>query len=132
MVGIFIMILPTVYKYLQGHGTINDVFTRANSWANPGQLTAAYLVIWEDTSFANVSDNGEVRVKISCHVPPENDDDLDKYIVNELFTLLDKKVLTDGAFKIRLSVTAEMTDVSLNDDGTISRSRVITLASRWR
>ena len=126
------MILPTIYKYLEITGTMNNVYTRAKAWANPEELGAYYLTIWEEKSLRTITDNGEVGIRIACHVPPDNEDDLDKYIVNELFTLLDNKTLVDGTHNIKLSVTNDISETSHNDDGTMSRNRLITLASRWR
>jgi len=131
------MILPTIVAYLKANATITDVRLRDNNVINPGSGKAYYLVVWEENIPSALSaDNGLTGIRIECHAPVGDSDIIDAFILFEIRTLLDRVTLTDtnsSAIHYQTSVTREITSInSLNEDKTISRSRLITLPERWR
>jgi len=131
------MILPTIKAYLITNASITDVRLRADNIASPANGKGYYLVIWEETYPVAASEpNGMVGIKVSCHAPIGHSDIVDSFILFELRTLLDRKVLSDVntiGLAYQATVTNVMTDLNdLNDDHSVSRSRLITIPERWR
>lgn len=131
------MILPTIKAYLEANASITDVRLRADNIASPADGKGYYLVIWEETyPVATSEPNGMVGIKISCHAPIGHSDIVDSFILFELRTLLDREVLNDTnttGLAYQAIVTNVMTDLNdLNEDHSVSRSRLVLIPARWR
>lgn len=131
------MILPTIYKYLKANATISDVRKRYDNDINPKSCQGLYLVVWEDSFIPSLNDNNSAGIRVSCHAPLGNDADVDKFILFELFELLDNKVLSfisgEEIIKFKCYVTSDMSSMtSLNNDESVSRDRLVQVPSRWR
>ncbi len=124
--------IKALYDYLKEHSSINQVYPRGMNIGNPAR---PYLVIWEDSASLNDMDNGSTLVFVSCHVPSDDFALLDNFIVHELFELLDRKVIPDGDHQFEVYVTGDMSPIvppKGNDDGTLSRDRMLEIPTRWR
>lgn len=113
-------------------GSIANVIPRGQNISNPSQ---PYVVVsdLEGIQQGN-TENGLNEYSINVHFPKGHINQLDDYIENELYTLLNKKTLiTRDSRKVEIKVTSQIGRlVEDNDDKTMSKERVCQTVMIWR
>ena len=122
-------------------GSIKNVIPigEYNKATNPGGMLQPYVLVYESSSINRYTKNGlgESFYKIVAAFPTSYHDQLNKYILYEVFDLLDNKLLyvknDRGYARVKVSVTDRMSRVITDtSDGYIARERTITVPYRWR
>jgi hypothetical protein len=110
-----------------------------NKATNTGGMLNPYVLVYDTPKYArgNYSDNGYILITVLVAFPTSYQQDLDKYVYFELFSLLDKYVLQiiNGTVitHVKVSVTDRVSQIITDtSDGYIARERVIAIPYRWR
>jgi hypothetical protein len=104
-------------------GSVSEVIPFGQNAANPMQ---PYVVVWQDEPILQDStEAGLNEYVINAHFPPGHINDLNDYIENEVYLLLNKQILiTRDGRRVEVKVTGQIKRlVTGNDDNTISRER---------
>lgn len=111
-----------------------------NEATNTGGMTKPYVLVYDTPKYIRhraYSDNGYSFITIMAAFPPSYQQALDKYIMFELFGMLDNKVIEiengDVVSHTKVSVTDRISQIITDtSDGYIARERVISIPYRWR
>ena len=113
-------------------GSIQNVFPRGQNKTNP---PPPYVVVWTGEPIQqDNTENGLNQYFVNAHFVKGANNQLNDYIENEVYALLDKQILTtrDGR-KVKIMVTSQIGRiVEGNDDGTISKERLCQTVMIWR
>lgn len=134
------MIVKAIIHQLK-KGSIKNVIPigEYNKATNPGGMLQPYVIVYESSSLSYYTKNGsgEASFKVIAAFPPSYHDQLNNYILYEVFSLLDNKLLCikngEEVSRIKVSVTDRLSRVITDtSDGYIARERTITVPYKWR
>jgi hypothetical protein len=105
------------------------VYNRSDEVVNPkvapGELKQ-YIVIWEeDNTFSNIN-QGEYYFRVAVHYPPGDIDNVDDKIT-KLTEWFKDPVSVGVPLKYFQFIPGEISGENKNDDGTISKDRLLTI-----
>ena len=136
------MIIQALINYLHTYSSISNVVP-AGTEVNTGGGILPYIRVSEKPQYGSGrgnSDNGVTNLVIQVCYPANYQNDLDRFILFELFNLVDRKTLTVTyavgpplvSSVLQMWCTEEMSAVLPLKNGYICRERTVILPARWR
>jgi len=136
------MIIQALIKYLKENSSITNVVP-AGMDVNTGGGRLPYVRVFEKRQYGSgrgASDNSVTSIIVQVCYPKNYNNDLDKYMLFELFSLVDNKLLTivyDAgppivSCVVQMHCTNEMSELLPLDNSYIYRERTVIIPERWR
>jgi len=134
-----VIMLKALVNYIKANTSIARVLPEGGLNQNMGAGTEAYIEVHEIEKFGafrSSNRNSTVEFGVKVCFPINHQIDLDNFVLFELFTALDRKVLTvtngTTVSYVQMEVTSDVSGVNREDDGYISRERLVSMPCRWR
>jgi len=136
------MIIQALVDYLKTYSTISNVVPAGDD-VNTGGGILPYIRVMEKQKYGSSRgdmDNDVTSIVVQVCYPANYQNDLDKFVLFELFGLVDRKMLTITysvgpppiTSTLQMWCTGDMSAVLPLKNGYICRERTVILPARWR
>lgn len=133
------MFVKAIVDHLKSNGSIPHVLPIGsyNKNVNAGNAEKPYVVVYELPSAGTATSKGTLDISVMCCYPKDYQIWVDRYVLYELFNLLDNFVLEIENQGVTSKVVTSVTDnisgfITNLDDGYIGKERVVQIPYRWR